>query len=140
MLNRPENSPVIAKGFGNRMLGTFPSIGKLWVAVHGPPVAFKAMSPGHTWLNTPKPRRTTVVASARGRIANPKRGLQLLASFSIRLRIGNPACEAGMMGRVAATAGTKSVGIEVPAVTKLPVLGSKPYNRSNLSTQGVWYS
>src|SRR3989442_13221214 len=113
---------------------------KVWVAVHGPPVAFKARLPGHTWLYTPKPRRTTVVASPRGRIAKPSRGSQLFPSVFRRLRVGYPACEAETIGRVDATAGTKSVGIEVPAVTTLPVVGTKPNSRSDFSTQGVWYS
>ena len=41
------------------------------------------------------------------------------------------------MGSVAATAGTRSAGMELPAVTMLPVLGSKLNMRSNLSVQGV---
>ena len=45
-------------------------------------------------------------------MASPRRGLQLLASVCMRLRVGIPACWAEMMGKVAATAGTRSLGIE----------------------------
>ena len=40
--------------------------------------------------------------------------------------MGKPAWEAETIGSVDATAGTKSVGIEVPAVTTLRVAGAKP--------------
>ena len=42
-----------------------------------------------------------------------------------------------MIGSVAATLGTRSVGIVLPAVTMLPVVGSKVKMRSNFSTHGV---
>src|SRR5689334_7501376 len=95
------------------------------VDCHGPPVSLSASVPGHICEYNPYPMRITVVASAKGRIASPTRGFQLFPSEFMRLRVGNPAEEADLIGRLAATAGTRSFGTEVPAVTRLPLPGSK---------------
>ena len=88
----PENSDVVRNGFGNWIEGALGSARmKFSVDCQGPPVAFKASRPGQNCVYMPYPRRTTVVASPNGRIASPIRGLQLLASFSRRLRTGSPA-------------------------------------------------
>jgi hypothetical protein len=67
----------------------------------------------------------------------PKRGFQLLLSLNIRLRSGSPAWVAVMIGRLAATLGTRSDGMLLPATTMLPVGGSNVNMRLNFSTQGV---
>src|SRR5437763_4655563 len=104
---RPENWDVVIKGFGKLMVGWLPTSGKDWLDAHGPPVPRSGSCPGINCVYHPYPARTTVSAFPKGRTDRPILGFQLLLSLNMRLRVGSPASEAVMMGRVAATAGTR---------------------------------